>query len=48
MLHALVFHGDHFELSGQFDATSGYEKSVSDLSWSYASSLSAVGAKNAI
>jgi len=48
MLQALVFHSDHFELSEQFDATSGYEKSVSDLSWSYASFLSAVRAKNAI
>jgi glucoamylase len=48
MLQALIFHSDHFELSEQFDATSGYEKSVSDLSWSYASFLSAVRAKNAI
>ena len=47
-VQALVFHSDHFELSEQFDATSGYEKSVSDLSWSYASFLSAVRAKNAI
>jgi glucoamylase len=48
MLQALVLHSDHFELSEQFDATSGYEKSVSNLSWSYASFLSAVRAKNAI
>jgi glucoamylase len=48
MLQALVFHSDHLGLSEQFDATSGYEKSVSDLSWSYASFLSAVRAKNAI
>ena len=48
MLQALVFHSDHFELSEQFDETSGYEKSVSNLSWSYASFLSAVRAKNAI
>ena len=48
MLQALVYHSDHLELSEQFDATSGYEKSVSDLSWSYASFLSAVRAKNAI
>jgi len=48
MLMALVYHSDHLELSEQFDATSGYEKSVSDLSWSYASFLSAVRAKNAI
>jgi glucoamylase len=48
MLQAVVFHSDHLELSEQFDATSGYEKSVSNLSWSYASFLSAVRAKNAI
>jgi glucoamylase len=48
MLQALVFHSDHFELSEQFDATTGYEKSVSNLSWSYASFLSAVRAKNTI
>jgi len=48
MLQALVFHSDHFELSEQFDATSGSEKSVSDLSWSYASFLSAVRARNTI
>lgn len=48
MLQAIVFHSDHLELSEQFDATSGYEKSVSNLSWSYASFLSAVRAKNAI
>ena len=48
MLQAVVFHSDHLELSEQFDATSGYEKSVSNLSWSYASFLSAVRARNAI
>ena len=48
MLQAVVFHSDHLELSEQFDATTGYEKSVSNLSWSYASFLSAVRAKNAI
>ena len=48
MLQAVVLHSDQFELSEQFDATSGYEKSVSNLSWSYASFLSAVRAKNAI
>ncbi len=45
LLQAVVFHSDHYELSEQFDATSGYEKSVSDLSWSYASFLSAVRAR---
>jgi glucoamylase len=48
MLQAVVFHSDHFELSEQFDATTGYEKSVANLSWSYASFLSAVRAKTAI
>ena len=48
MLQAILFHSDHFELSEQFDATSGYEKSVANLSWSYASFLSAVRAKNAL
>ena len=48
LLQAVVFHSDHLELSEQFDATSGYQKSVSNLSWSYASFLSAVRAKNAI
>ena len=45
MLSAIIFHSDHLELSEQFDATSGYEKSVSDLTWSYAAFLSAVRAK---
>ena len=47
MLQAIVFHSDHLELSEQFDATTGYEKSVSNLSWSYTSFLPAVRAKNA-
>ncbi len=47
MLQALVFHSDNLELSEQFDAMSGYEKSVSNLSWSYASFLSAVRARTA-
>ena len=45
MLNALIYHSDHLELSEQFDRTSGYEKSVSDLTWSYAAFLSAVRAK---
>ena len=45
MLEAIIFHSDHLELSEQFDAWTGYEKSVSDLSWSYASFLSAVRAR---
>ena len=47
MLQAIIFHSDNLELSEQFDATTGYEKSVSNLSWSYAAFLSAVRARNA-
>jgi glucoamylase len=47
MLQAIVFHSDHLELSEQFDAVTGFEKSVSDLSWSYAAFLSAVRARTA-
>jgi len=47
MLQAIVFHSDHFELSEQFDATTGYEKSVANLSWSYAAFLSAARARAA-
>jgi len=45
MLRAVVYHSDDLELSEQFDGTSGYEKSVRDLTWSYAAFLSAVRAK---
>jgi len=45
MLQAVVYHSDNLELSEQFDGTSGYEKSVRDLTWSYAAFLSAVRAK---
>ncbi len=45
MLYALIFHSDHLELSEQFDRNTGYEKSVSDLTWSYAAFLYAVRAK---
>ncbi|MGD0441111.1 MAG: glycoside hydrolase family 15 protein [Acidimicrobiales bacterium] len=48
MLQAIVYHSDHLELSEQFDGNTGYEKSVSNLSWSYASFLSAVRAKRSI
>jgi glucoamylase len=47
MLQAVVYHSDDLELSEQFDGTSGYEKSVTDLAWSYAAFLSAVRAKTA-
>jgi glucoamylase len=45
MLNAVVFHSDHLELSEQFDKDTGFEKSVRDLTWSYASFLTAVRAK---
>jgi glucoamylase len=48
LLQAVMFHSDHLELSEQFDGTTGYEKSVQNLTWSYASFLSAVRARNAI
>ena len=44
MLAALVFHSDHLELSEQFDKDNGFEKSVKNLTWSYAAFLSAVRA----
>ncbi len=45
MLQAIMYHSDHLELSEQFDGTSGYDKSVRDLTWSYAAFLSAVRAR---
>jgi glucoamylase len=45
MLKAIVAHSDHLELSEQFDRVTGYEKSVSNLTWSYASFLSAARAR---
>lgn len=45
MLRAIVYHSDHYELSEQFDAWTGYEKSVTNLTWSYAAFLSAVRAR---
>jgi glucoamylase len=45
MLRAVVYHSDHFELSEQFDGRTGYEKSVRNLTWSYAAFLSAVRAR---
>jgi glucoamylase len=47
MLQAVIYHSDNLELSEQFDGTTGYEKSVQDLTWSYAAFLSAVRAKTA-
>lgn len=45
MLQAVVYHSDHLELSEQFDGVSGYERSVRNLTWSYAAFLSAVRAR---
>lgn len=48
MLFAVISHSDHLELSEQYDGISGYEKSVRDLTWSYAAFLSAVRAKTGV
>jgi glucoamylase len=47
ILSAVVYHSDNLELSEQFDGTYGFEKSVRNLTWSYAAFLSAVRAKSA-
>lgn len=47
MMRAVVYHSDNLELSEQFDGTSGYERSVHNLTWSYASFLSAMRARAA-
>jgi glucoamylase len=48
MLRAIVYHSDHLELSEQFDGITGYEKSVRNLTWSYAAYLSAVRARSVL
>ena len=48
MLQAVIYHSDHLELSEQFDAVTGYEKSVRDLTWSYAAFLSAMRARGTV
>jgi glucoamylase len=45
MVRAVVYHSDHFELSEQYDGSTGYERSVHNLTWSYASYLSAMRAR---
>jgi glucoamylase len=45
MLAALIFHSNRLELSEQFDRTTGFEKSVANLTWSYAAFLSATRAR---
>jgi glucoamylase len=47
MLQAILFHSHNLVVSEQFGATTGYHKSVSNQSRSYASFLSAAHAKNA-
>jgi len=47
MLRAIIYHSDHYELSEQFDGRTGYEKSVRNLTWSYAAFLSALRARTA-
>jgi glucoamylase len=46
MLQAVVYHSDNLALSEQFDAATGFEKSVRNLTWSYAAFLSAVRRRN--
>lgn len=48
MVGAVVFHSDHLELSEQYDGTTGFERSVRDLTWSYAAYLSAMRARAAV
>ena len=48
MLDAVLFHSDYLQLSEQFDGTTGYEKSVANLTWSYASFLSAARSRHAV
>lgn len=45
MLSAIVVHSDSYELSEQFDGATGFEKSVRNLTWSYAAFLSALRAR---
>jgi glucoamylase len=45
MVRAVVYHSDNLEMSEQFDGTTGYERSVHNLTWSYASYLSALRAR---
>ena len=48
MLNAILFHSDYLQLSEQFDGTTGYEKSVANLTWSYAAFLSAARSRSAV
>ena len=46
MLLAVIYHSANLELSEQFDAWTGFEKSVRNLTWSYGAFLSAVRRRN--
>jgi glucoamylase len=48
MLNAVVYHSNNYELSEQFDQQTGYERSVANLTWSYAAYISAVAARSNI
>jgi glucoamylase len=41
----VIYHSDNLELSEQFDGAGGYERSVHNLTWSYAAYLSAMRAR---
>lgn len=45
VLAAVIYHSNRFELSEQFDQGTGFERSVANLTWSYAAFLSAVAAR---
>jgi glucoamylase len=45
MVRAVVYHSDNLELSEQFNGTTGFERSVHNLTWSYAAYLSAMRAR---
>jgi glucoamylase len=47
MMRAVIYHSDNLELSEQFDGATGYERSVHNLTWSYAAYLSAMRARAA-
>ncbi len=48
MLNAVIYHSSNYELSEQFDQQTGYERSVSNLTWSYAAYISAVAVRSNI
>ncbi|TQF07228.1 glucoamylase [Kitasatospora acidiphila] len=45
MVRAVVYHSDNLELSEQFDGATGFERSVHNLTWSFAAYLSAMRAR---